>query len=98
MIHEDDRTEEQKETHRWFVVARDGFLSEWGTASAGGSHAAWACETLTDAKIVEAWVRARPEMKYVHVVYAKGYRPPRSCAHFQVYAATSGSHPALVKS
>lgn len=39
----DDRTPEQRETHRWGVVARDKFMSGWGQAFNGASRCAWAC-------------------------------------------------------
>lgn len=57
----DDRTPEQKQTHRWGVVARDKFMSGWGRASNGDSRCAWACAPDVDVDRVERWVRSRRE-------------------------------------
>lgn len=90
---EDDRTPEQKNTHRWGVVARDRFLSGWGGASGGASRCAWACAPDVDIDRVERWVRNRGEMRYVNKVDLSTYRPPRGTAHFHIYVCDSG-HPA----
>lgn len=39
----DDRTDEQKKTHVWGVVAKDKFMSGWGGAEGGASRCSWAC-------------------------------------------------------
>ena len=92
----DDRTETERTTHRWLVVATDRFMSGWGHAQGGSSVAAWACSTLADAESVETWVRARPEMSDVRVVREArvGSYKPRSAAHFHLYVAREG-HPGL---
>lgn len=88
MIIKDDRTPEQRKTHAYLVVGTDSFLSGWGGAEGGASYAAWACEDKHVEK-VEAWVRARDEMKRVRVVCEdeeKPYRPnPDICAHLHIY-------------
>lgn len=87
MIKVDDRTKEQKATHRWGVVARDKFLSGWGGATGGASRCAWACETHALADRMLQWVKARSEMRYVRIVSLTSYRAPRGTAHFHVYVA-----------
>lgn len=88
----DDRTPEQKQTHRWGVVMRDSFLSGWGQAKHGYSRCAWAFETLDDAEIAESRVRARSDASYVRVVDLRQYRPPRGTAHFHIYVVTNRNH------
>ena len=85
MRRNDDRTTEQKVTHRWGVVAKDKFLSGWGGARGGASRCAWACAPDADLRQLEKWVRSRPEMLYVNVVDLHTYRPPRGTAHFHIY-------------
>lgn len=85
MQREDDRTEEQKQTHIWGVVASDKFLSGWGGARGGTSRCAWACGPDVNIDRVERWVRSRREMRYVSIVNLKTYRPPKGTAHFHIY-------------
>ena len=89
-IREDDRTPEQKVTHKWLITATDKFLSGWGKAEGGLSKCAWACKG-EDVDKVEKWVRSRSEMKYVNVVMGKWY--PKA-AHVHIYVVNEG-HPAL---
>jgi len=89
MVKKDDRTDEQKRTHAWGVVARDKFMSGWGGASGGASRCAWACAPDVNIDRVERWVRSRPEMRHVNVVNLSTYRPPRGTAHFHIYVANS---------
>lgn len=89
----DDRTPEQKVTHRYGVVARDKFMSGWGGAAGGASRCAWACHPDVDIDKVEAWVADRREMIHVNVVDLKSYRPPAGTAHFHIYVCDPG-HPA----
>lgn len=90
----DDRTPEQKKTHRYLVVAKDKFMSDWGQASQGDSWCAWAYETLTDARKGLKWVQSRSEMRYVRIAHAERFRPSRNCAHFHIYVTEQG-HPSL---
>lgn len=83
-IIEDDRTPEQKKTHRLAVVAKDKFMSGWG----GASRCAWACPPEVNTDRVFNWVRSRSEMRYVNVVDLTTYRPPRGTAHFHIYVCT----------
>ena len=93
---EDDRTVEQRETHKFLVIGTDKFLSGWGGASGGTSVAAWACETGEEADRMERWVSGRSDMRRVRVVYdgPNRYRPSRSCAHLHVYVVGK-DHPGL---
>lgn len=90
MIRKDDRTAEQRATHRLGVVARDRFMSGWGQASGGYSRCAWACPPDGDINKLERYVRGRSEMRYVNVVDLTTYRPPRGTAHFHIYVADKG--------
>ena len=91
----DDRTPEQKLTHRFGVVARDKFMSGWGSAADGASRCAWACSPEVDIYKVLAWVRSRSEMQYVNLVDLSTYRTPRGTAHFHIYVCNPG-HPATL--
>jgi hypothetical protein len=91
---EDDRTPEQRLTHRWGVVAKDRFMSGWGEAARGASRCAWACHPEANIDRLENWVRNRSEMRYVNVVNLDTYRPPRGTAHFHIYVANP-DHPGL---
>lgn len=95
MTREDNRTEAQRATHTWAVVARDNFMSGWGGAKGGHSRCAWACASLRQAEIMEKWVRDREEMRYVSLVDLRSYRVPRGTAHFHIYVADTATHPAL---
>ena len=90
----DDRTNDQKDTFRWAVVARDNLMSGWGECKSGYSRCAWACKSLQYAEAAKKWVENREEMKYVNIVDLRTYRPPRGTAHFHIYVADTG-HPAL---
>jgi hypothetical protein len=101
MIKKDDRTEEQKTTHVWAIVARDSFMSGWGQARGHGgawrvgspfrergdgvSRCAWACHPDVNTDRVFNWVKSRSEMKNVSLVDLRTYRPPANTAHFHVY-------------
>ncbi len=94
---QDDRTPEQKSTHRYLVIMTDSFMSGWGGASGGSSFAAWACEGNGAAKRVERWVRSRSDARRVRVTVdteSSPYRPGRTCAHLHIYVVTDG-HPSL---
>lgn len=92
MIYEDDRTDEQKRTHRVLVIGTDSFLSGWGGAEGGASYAAWAC-TPDDEYAVTRWVENRGDMKRVRVT-RDPYRPGRNCAHLHIYVVGE-NHPAV---
>jgi len=94
MIIKDRRNEAQLKTHRYLVIGTDRFLSGWGSARGGASYAAWACETLTEAKAKADEIRHRSDMKRVRIVHdsrgqARGaFRPDsRYCTHFSVYVS-----------
>ncbi len=93
MIIKDDRTEQEKSTHVFGVVARDNFMSGWGHAKNGVSRCAWACKSEHLDKIFN-WVNNRSEMKYVNIVNLNEYRPPKNTAHFHIYIVND-THPAL---
>jgi hypothetical protein len=86
---QDDRTTEQKKTHKWLVTATDKFMSGWGKASQGKSKVAWACEGK-DLDKVERWVNNRSDMSYVNVTQGNWY--PKA-AHVHIYVVDE-NHPA----
>lgn len=92
MKKQDDRTEKQKETHRYLVTATDRFMSGWGQASTGASKCAWACDTKENMHKVYEWVKARSEMKYVNYRYDDKWYP--KAAHVHIYVVND-YHPAL---
>ena len=89
----DDRTPEQRKTHKLAVVARDNFMSGWGGARGGFSRCAWACGPDVNPDRVYNWVKARTEMRYANIVDLDTYRPPRGTSHFHIYVV-GPDHPA----
>lgn len=81
----DDRTPEQRKTHRLAIVASDHFMSGWGRAESGTSRCAWACHPDVNTDLVWNWVKSRKEMRYVNLVNLDTYRPPKGTAHFHIY-------------
>jgi len=72
-IIDDRRTDEQREITWGFIVATDSFMSGWGMAK-GKSYFAVPVANNEQARIVEANMRRRSEMKRVRFVLAD-YRP-----------------------
>ena len=91
----DDRTDEQKQTHVYGVVAKDKFMSGWGGAAGGSSICAWAVPSNLSLNRVHAWVAGRKEMKNVKITNLNTYRAPRTAAHFHIYVVNE-NHPSLV--
>jgi hypothetical protein len=83
MILVDDRTEEQKQTHRGIVLMTDRFMSGWGAAEGGPSYAGWAFKDGEYADVV-SWVERRTDAMRVRVVYGN-YRPPSGPGHCHIY-------------
>lgn len=89
----DDRTEEQKKTHRWLVIGTDTFMSGWGEAEGGKSIAAWAC-LPSDRQEVLNWVESRGDMKRVRETVGD-YRPGGK-GHCHIYVV-GDDHPAVAR-
>ena len=87
----DDRTAEQKKTHRIIVGMTDSFLSGWGEASGGTSYAGWACQDGQQAQ-VERWVRSRTDALRVRILFDT-WRP-KGHGDCHIYVVDKG-HPAL---
>jgi hypothetical protein len=85
MVISDRRSDEQKKTHVYWIVARDNFMSGWGAASDGYSWAAWAHPTMREAVDNLDKIKGRPEMRYVRIVDGRKYRPSRTCSHLSIY-------------
>lgn len=96
---EDDRTDEQRQTHRYLVGGTDRCLSGWGLAAGGVSFAFWACEGMEAARVVQRWVASRGDIKRVRMVYdgdGKARYRPQGRGHCHIYDVTTG-HPALAE-
>jgi hypothetical protein len=93
MTTKDNRTEEQKKTHRLAVVAKDRVLSGWGYAQGGSSRMAWACAPGVNVDRVYNWAKSRSDSQYVNIVNLSEYRPPRGTACFHIYVC-GPDHPA----
>jgi hypothetical protein len=81
----DDRTEEQKSTHHFGVIARDKAMSHWGHAEGGISRVAWACSSSEDASKIYDWVKSRSEMRNVSTVDLRKHKIAPRDAHFHIY-------------
>ena len=88
---QDDRTEEQKNTHTWLVIGTDRCMSGWGKAQGGVSIAVWACKPKDRQKVL-SWVESRSDMKRVRESAGK-YRP-KGIGHCHIYVVHEG-HNAL---
>ncbi len=80
----DDRTEEQKRTHRLAIVGTDSFMSGWGKAEGGASYAGWAFKDGDMAGCL-SMVDGRSDMMRVREVTLDGYRPQAAHTHIYVY-------------
>ena len=91
----DDRTPEQRQSHRWLVVGTDSFMSGWGEAKGGVSYAAWACKSEHRSQVF-AWVESRSDMKRVREVFETNGSPyrPSGRGHCHIYVVDE-NHPAL---
>lgn len=89
-MRKDDRTKEERKTHRWLVTATDRFMSGWGQAEGGLSKCAWACTAETVDKVYK-WVKSRPEMKHVRITSRPWYPKAK---HVHIYVVRNG-HRAL---
>lgn len=87
MIINDRRTAEQKDTHTWFVTAKDRFMSGWGIAKGGASYCAWACESRQQAEACLARIRGRCDMRYIRMRFGIAKWRPRA-AHLSIYVST----------
>jgi len=88
----DERTQEERKTHKFIVAGTDTFLSGWGEAHGGVSYAGWACK-YEDLPKVEGWVRRRSDMKRVRIIV--GEWKPKGNGHTHVYVVGK-DHPALL--
>ena len=91
MIIEDDRTQEQKETHTCLIVGTDRFMSGWGKAQGGVSYAAWACRHEDSFKVLE-WVERRGDMNKIGKFFetSKSKYRPEGKGHCHIYVVTEG--------
>ena len=84
MIFNDDRDEEQQETHDTLVGGIDRFMSGWGPCKGGYSWAFWAC-TPEDTADCQDWVESRSDIKRV-LTEDGNYEPDsRDCMHCHIY-------------
>ena len=83
-IFQDDRTEEQKKTHKLAVVGTDTFMSGWGLAEGGASYSGWAFEDGQYAEVL-AMMNGRGDMQRVRLVSLDSYKPTAKHTHIYVY-------------
>lgn len=86
--YQDDRTPEQKLTHRFAVVGTDSFMSGWGEAEGGMSYAGWAFQDGEEAQALSA-IDRRNDMQRVRVVLLDEYRPRAAHTHIYVWRGQS---------
>jgi hypothetical protein len=84
MVFVDDRTEEQRKTHRVAIVGTDSFMSGWGGAEDGMSYAGWAFQEGDESRVWR-YVSSRQSMKRVRLVLLDGYKPKAAHTHIYVF-------------
>ena len=97
MIFKDDRTEEEKKTHRLGVRATDNFMSYWCKAEGGLSQVIWACEFEAHRTALYYWVKKREEMydvKAIKIPLSGAICVNAQVMHLHIYRVTE-SHPAI---
>lgn len=88
---QDDRTEEQKQTHCFGIAATDKYMSD--RLCNGKSVTIWAYPNRHDAlQPLFDWIKAREEMKWVRYVDLRVYRPRKNVGHVHIYV-TNGEVP-----
>lgn len=92
-VFQDDRTEEQRQTHTVGVVATDPGMSGWGGARGGLSYCVWACAPDVNAETVLAWVEGRSDMENARIVDLSTWGDPEDASHVHFYVCNRG-HPA----
>ena len=80
----DDRTDEQKRTHKLAWVGTDRVLSGWGGALGGKSYAGWAFESGYE-NACESWIRKRSDLDRVRLVVLNDYNPKAAHTHIYVF-------------
>ena len=88
---QDDRTQEEKQTHVCLIGGTDIFLSGWGLAAGGASYAFWACEPKHAHQVMQ-WVQNRHDIMRIRQV-SRDYRPSGR-GHCHIYTVNEG-HNAL---
>jgi len=91
MIYQDERTDEQKLTHRFAVIGTDAFMSGWGGAEGGVSYAGWAFQEKDYAQCLSA-VASRRDMRRGRVVDLSTYRPKAAHTHIYVWQGQTFHH------
>jgi hypothetical protein len=82
---EDDRTPEQRVSHRFGVFATDPGMSGWGRAANGVSACVWACPPTIDINKVLAWVERRSDMEEETIVDLDVWVPDFRIVHTHIY-------------
>lgn len=95
-VRNDLRSVAEKRTHYLGVAGTDTFLSGWGRARGGSSVMVWAYDPEeTDGDVILMHVRARSDMRSIHAVDLRKYRPGGGCVHLQIEPVGEG-HPYFV--
>ena len=61
----------ENKDEKYYVVMTDKYMSGWGHSTAKVNKLIFICESLEQAKIVEANAKNREEMKYINVTKTK---------------------------
>lgn len=84
----DDRTEEEVNKTKGFVIATDNFMSGWGQAP-GKSIIAVPFVSADDMDVIMLRMNRRTEMKRIRCVRGKHYKPRLSANdHLHIYNTT----------
>ena len=59
----------------WYVLSNDKFMSGWGRSEHAINTCVVPCDSLAEAEAVEAYVRTRPEQKFVRIVQRVRSKP-----------------------
>ena len=88
---EDDRTQEQVQSHYILIGGTDRFMSGWGKAEGGKSYAFWACRPDDERNVME-WIERRGDIQRIRTV-GNDYRP-KGKGHCHIYVVNE-NHPSV---
>jgi hypothetical protein len=94
----DTRQLKEKTEYKFFVIAKDTFMSGWGRAKNGISGAVWACNSLENLLLAYKWVESRSDMTNVIAIMTEKqlftHIEDNEYAHVSIYKVEN-EHPLL---